>query len=46
MAVSNSELACCYAALLLADDDVPVTVSLSFETLIYFEKGLFKKSHS
>merc|ERR1711862_629111 len=25
MAVSNSELACCYAALLLADDDVPVT---------------------
>ena len=41
MAVSNSELACCYAALLLADDDVPVTVSLSFETLIYFEKRTF-----
>ena len=38
MAASNSELACCYAALLLADDDVPVTVSLTIEILTYLKK--------
>ena len=38
MAASTSELACCYAALLLADDDVPVTVSLIIEIFNIFQK--------
>ena len=31
MAANNDELACTYSALILADDDVPITVSRQFD---------------
>merc|ERR1712088_118900 len=50
MSMSDSELACCYAALLLADDDVPITaekiVTILKAAKVDFEPfwpGLFAK---
>lgn len=38
MALSKAELACVYAALVLVDDDVAVTVSKSFEIFLYLNR--------
>lgn len=48
MALSKAELACVYAALVLVDDDVAVTVSIgfSFETIYHMAQHIGHVTHT